>query len=662
MKKITLWLVLFFSVLTLSAQHVHKVQLNPVDSAEPAVIDLQTLATAAETENSFSFSYYGKKQKPYWYGIGMGDICDMHAAIFIPEEVAKNFIGRKLTTIKFGMKTLTSTSNYSVWVSEDLEGEPLYRQDCDVPVNPRRLFPVDLKTPYVINGKGFYIGYSMHVGECINPDHYYPIGVDLNMEHIYGNYMMINDEGWVDYGMEGGLGTLMIEGVCDGNILLNNVSMEKAGENTCVKGEEFLMPVTFYNIGKDDVKSISVKYSIADGEAKTSTVELKRPVAFMNSEIVNIPLVAEGHVALNQVNIEVTQVNGQPDTDTQNNKCNGEVIIISKKVQHKAVIEEITGTWCPYCPRGQYAMELISEQFPDDVIRIAGHFQDTFMVKQYYPYLERYIGRAPKCELGRNGIIDPYYGSTYMKDPNSFGTPFGIADDIRAELKRSSEAEIKLNVQRQGSWLTFTTNVTFFTNLDECDYKLAYFVLEDGLVAEQLNNYNVEPAYPTLEHLKELPYVIKDQVHNDVVRAVYSPLGMEGSLTGAIEEGKTKTHVYGVQAIDSIDNINKARAVVLLLNKAGRIVNGAEVSLANIETGIESTKSVAAAPAIQVANGAIRVNGEGALKAEVYSLDGKKVAEQKFNNETVLSLHEQKGVYLVRVNNNENVWVKKVIL
>ena len=112
MKKITLWLVLFFSVLTLGAQNARKVQLNPNATSDlSSVVDVQTLAAEAAAENSFELSYYGKKKKPEWSGLGLGAPCDLHAAIFIPAEIAKNFVGRKLTTIKFGLKTLTSTSD-----------------------------------------------------------------------------------------------------------------------------------------------------------------------------------------------------------------------------------------------------------------------------------------------------------------------------------------------------------------------------------------------------------------------------------------------------------------------------------------------------------------------------------------------------------------------
>ena len=660
MKKITLWLVLFFSVLTIGAQNGHKVQLNPnATSDQPAVVDMQTLAAEAATENSFNLSYYGKAKKPYWYGIGLGDVCDMHAAIFIPEEVAKHFIGRKLTTIKFGMKTLTSTSDYSVWVSENLDNEPLYRQACDVPENPRRLFPVDLKTPYVINGKGFYIGYSMHVDKCINPDHYYPIGVDLNVNHRMGNLMMINDEGWIDYGMEGGLGTLMIEGVCEGNICLNNISLEGAGENTCVKGQEFFMPVTFYNVGKEDVKSLTFQYTVGNAAPGTSTIELTHPVGFMNPGKIQVPVKADGDVTMSQVKIEVTGVNGEPDGDALSNVTNGSVLIVSKAISHKAVVETTAGTWCGFCPRGGYALSLMKEQFPNEVIRISDHFHDDLSTPAYNEYNKRHLG-APKAELNRNGIIDTYYGTSYTIDDK----PFGIADDIRAELARACEASVKLNVVREGDWFKFTTDVTFYTNLPASDYKLGYVMIEDGIVAGQSNYYHDEPAYPSLEHLKELPSYIKDYVHNDVARAGWGVLGIENSLEGAIEDGKAKTHVYGVN-VESTDTIIKdyknARLAVLLLNKNGRIVNADVVELGTIETGIEATETTAVAPEIKVANGVVTVKGEGDFVADLYTIDGKKVAGESFNGQATLSVNGLKGVYVVRVSNAASAWVKKVI-
>ena len=168
-----------------------------------------------------------------------------------------------------------------------------------------------------------------------------------------------------------------------------------------------------------------------------------------------------------------------------------------------------------------------------------------------------------------------------------------------------------------------------------------------------------------MEHLKELPSFIKDYVHNDVARAGWGVLGIENSLPGAVEDGKTKTHVYGVN-VESTDTIIKdyknARLAVLLLNKTGRIVNADVIELGSIETAIENAETTATAPVVKVANGVVSVDGEGSFVAEIYTADGKKVASQQFNGQVTLPVNGLKGVYVVRISNSASAWVKKVLL
>ena len=67
---------------------------------------------------------------------------------------------------------------------------------------------------------------------------------------------------------------------------------------------------------------------------------------------------------------------------------------------------------------------------------------------------------------------------------------------------------------------------------------------------------------------------------------------------------------------------------------------------------------------ISVSGNAITVTTDagGSAVAKVYSTDGKLVAQATVNGSATLAVDGQKGTYIVRVENGNNVTVKKVML
>ena len=54
--------------------------------------------------------------------------------------------------------------------------------------------------------------------------------------------------------------------------------------------------------------------------------------------------------------------------------------MITKK---KILIEEATGTWCLWCPRGEVYAKEIAKTYPDDVILVSVHGNDPM---EHEPY------------------------------------------------------------------------------------------------------------------------------------------------------------------------------------------------------------------------------------------------------------------------------------
>ena len=70
--------------------------------------------------------------------------------------------------------------------------------------------------------------------------------------------------------------------------------------------------------------------------------------------------------------------------------------------QHRPLIEEYTGTWCGWCPRGFTGMEMLRETFGEDFIGVAIHNQDPMAVlttSQYPSNIQGFpsAARAIRC-------------------------------------------------------------------------------------------------------------------------------------------------------------------------------------------------------------------------------------------------------------------------
>ena len=83
-----------------------------------------------------------------------------------------------------------------------------------------------------------------------------------------------------------------------------------------------------------------------------------------------------------------------------------------ESVPRNVVMEEFTGTWCGWCPRGMRAVELLSEIYGDRFIPIGVHYNDVFESADFKYILDNYAsGGFPGCTLNRLTSSDPYNGS-----------------------------------------------------------------------------------------------------------------------------------------------------------------------------------------------------------------------------------------------------------
>jgi hypothetical protein len=111
---------------------------------------------------------------------------------------------------------------------------------------------------------------------------------------------------------------------------------------------------------------------------------------------------------------------------------------------------------------------------------------------------------------------------------------------------------------------------------------------------------------------------------------------------------------------NTISKTANCSVVALLIdNFSGEIVNAAKAKLNEATTGLNTVANGTLAAEISAAAGAINVVAAQGTTT-VYTADGKLVAKAQVNGAATIAV--AKGTYIVRVENGNDVVVKKVVL
>ncbi len=228
---------------------------------------------------------------------------------------------------------------------------------------------------------------------------------------------------------------------------------------------------------------------------------------------------------------------------------------------HKVLIEDFTGTWCGWCTRIMYAIELLEAQ-THDVIPVAIHNNDEYDYTGRIP-LEDFLniqGAYPFASINRTTIWQPLQHQN-ITQPMS-------------KLQPMSPVGIKINSNLGAS--SGTVDVSFhFKESITGDLKYVVYILENGLTADQKNYYdNLYGGNTTLPNF----------THNHVLRGVHG--NILGNSLGQAATENTEIVRANLAVNYTSENVNKLHVVVFLINEQGTVLN-AQIADANTEKDYE---------------------------------------------------------------------------
>ena len=426
------------------------------------------------------------------------------------------------------------------------------------------------------------------------------------------------------------------------------------------------------NRGVDTITSVDLRYGIngSSTEESVSGFKIGPGESYAYSTLEEVQL-GRGR---NEIAIQITNINGELGDDNDCNN-NGFVLVDAlKPALYKGVIvEEGTGTWCPWCVRGTVFMDRLTYAYKGFFIPIAVHNGDPMVVSEY----DDFIGDWPNFSGYPNVVIG-------RRDANGFGVIEDIEDPFLDEVQKPAPLFLSAGLEYDPSTRVMNINayVTFLWDV-EGEYHINLVLTEDGVTGTssgyaQANAYAGGSQGPMggYEFLPS-PVPAEQMVYDHVARAVYGLTpSASNTISGSFTEGQivAVSFQHTLPAGQDFDKIN----IIPIANKGSKFVNArmvtTEDALARGLTGVQSineTVNVLKAfpnPASDQSTVEIDLPGSSLVDIEVSDISGKLIYSNQFMGPegsqqfTIPTANLKGGVYIVRVHTEFGTATKRIIV
>ena len=357
---------------------------------------------------------------------------------------------------------------------------------------------------YTIPANGCFIGYmfddpdaATKVGTAYGdyPVVYYKLSSPENGSFFLQSTEEVDANGDLKFYNQYSSGALPLQiHVNTSNIPENNAAIGGIPESIAKVGTSASVPVFVYNEAFGTVANIGYTVKL-NGEqvGAEQTFDFTYGGAYdgiaADGYDVMYLSVANIEEGLNDVEVEITKVNGKANLQENYRSDEGTIIGVAEPAERVNFVEEATGTWCGWCPRGTVGIKNLNSKLGDNVVTIAVHMEDTMDCN----YLD--FSNAPTAYVNRMEEIDPYYGiATVASQPDyNFQTGEGTikftADQWVEAIANEYPSEVVLDLDAEWADDALTTikatvTSTFAYDRLDAPYQLGFVLVEDGQKGE----------------------------------------------------------------------------------------------------------------------------------------------------------------------------------
>ena len=560
------------------------------DAATPDYPDIDP----SDVGSNIGYGYFTGNEEVNAFGEAVEDTYDV--AIHVQDP---SLVGSYIESITFPLMATAGVSGIKAWLSSQLRVEGGQNvpdlTSIDVTDAKAGFVTVKLEKPYVIPEEGVYVGYSLTIDDASKEVNKNPIAVFMQ-PNAGGFYLHTGREflKWLNLSELMGMSSA-IQVTLGGSKIADNAAAPVDGEKMYVMaGKPFEANVVVANHGAKGISSLDIDYVLASGITGSQHFDVKPSVDGFYGKTCTVSLQLPDISSRGNYNLEVTvsKVNGVDNADAAPTALT-DIVVLNSVPKKRSVMEEYTGTWCGWCPRGFVALEKLAELSDGEYVLLSYHNADPMEITQYFP---NDVPGFPDAWLDRAEEVDPYYGTG--------NDDFFVAQDMarRNKLFGVANVEFQTAMSDDGQAVNVSTEVCFPFDSEEVNYALEYILVADGLTGEagtdwdQSNYYSGKDGAPAdLADFVNAPESAPGVVFNDVVvMAPQSGWGVEGSIPAAVKADQPIQHSYSFLLADAVNTSGESLlqpqaklkvAVLLLDTETGEIVN-ANIAPVGGATGI----------------------------------------------------------------------------
>ena len=425
---------------------------------------------------------------------------------------------------------------------------------------------------------------------------------------------------------------------------------------------------TFRNEGINTITSIDVNWSDGTNTYTETLSGLSVPsfesYNFEMSDMTSLDL------APKMLDVWVSNMNGIGDDEDPSNDGAPTLTLQGVELEpgRGVLVEEATGTWCPWCPRGTVWMDRMTRCYGDNFVGVAVHNQDPMMVTEYDNGVTSFPGFTgfPSVIMERDQVLDP----SEIEAP----TVSRASETPDAYLSLGAEYDAGSGM------LTVTATAMPTMNLSG-DYKLNVVLTEDGVTGtsssyDQYNNY-AGGGFGPMGGYENLPNPVPAamMVYDHTARALLGGFnGVAGSLPADMTADEAYSHTFDATNI-SAWNYDNIHIVVILHGPGGNVVNAwsetIDEAMANNTNDVVINNDLARVspnPFSDVTNIHLSLDQPQEVSLTVMNAVGQVVATREYgtlNGEMILPFdgsNLQAGMYLLHLKVDNTIVTKKVML
>lgn len=506
-------------------------------------------------------------------------------------------VGKKIQAVRFYLRDKSGLKDVKIWLSKTLPAnvanaevvKSLNVADLDGGDESQEKIgtvnDVKLDAPYEVTNEGVYVGLTFTVTSTSTNGLQYPI-VTGEGKGIKGSIFLRTSESvknWADFKDES-YGLIPTQVLVEGTFTANAAQPKDFGTLSTAVGKAKEFQLSIVNAGSAGITDFDYTVTTDGTVGAEKHVKLAKPYnVFGGTTNVSITLDPETITGTKEKVITITKVNGAAN-GASTKTAKGQLVVLSKEFPRTVLVEEFTGTGCPWCPRGMVGMAKMAKTFGEKFAGVALHnYNQTDPMSINYDNSLTFEG-APNCRLNRGPGMDPYYG-----------TGEDIADDFRKELSTLPYVGITLT----GVYDQATEKVTAEATIEPLvsgNFKLAYVLTADGLTGDeavwkQANNYAQFEQNRLPDDMK--PYGKGGEFGQSRFKGIFDDVAIASSFSGAavdlpaLTENNIVTNSYTLalptkQPLRKAIDVKKMHVIAFLLDTKGKVVNAVKAPVKDV--------------------------------------------------------------------------------